>query len=711
MTSVDAPPHSGHPDFVGPLLVADTRAFVAAWRDASMADAAAPDRGAQLAELLERSKTLQLRARAAGVGGLAHHLGAAQELLQLESPDAAALQECLRNVLELAWQFEQEIELQRMPRGIGPVSEVLPAESAPVTPLPAIAPVVERPSSAPPGPPPAPWPGWKRRSTGSEPNLEPPRPETVQDGVAALSHVLGLPPLAPAALPALPASPSVEPSVEPAVEAAAVLVPAEFVVDDDEDELSDEDWAIRLDFSRRTGRHSLMPRQHEVAIDLPANILPAFRRSRAARRPWLLAALGLSVLGVTAVALAFSGRFGTREMADTATLTRSAALLPLSSARSDVASLNVLLAQVHGYGSEESPALAQLIDAEAAALTKAVTEPCAAGSRSCALAEEGRQILQQEPLAQRPARPPGGAEWLSGLERPRIGVQEDARVGSQLEFHTRNPVGRDIFQALLFQCAPIQQHVRDALRQRGLPLELLAVAMVESGCAPDAESPAGGRGLWQFTLDRAHAYRLAARAGVIDERISVVKSTDAALELLSDLRQKLGSWELALASYQLGPFSVLARARQARPGVEYGDLANAQRLPAETVLYVAKVQAFALILTNLEHFRFEAVPVKTEPASAALLVPAGTRIGLVARAVGSSASRIRELNPELIAESVPGGAGEQLSLLVPRDADPRAHDALERLIADADGADECVPLNFDWGRQRLTRAMLSRCKR
>src|SRR4051812_15749427 len=128
MTSVDAPPHSesGQLDFLGPLLVADTRAFVAAWRDASTAKATAVDRGELFAELLERSKTLQIRARAAGVGGLAHHLAAAQQLLEQESPDAERLQECLRNVLELTWQFEQEIELQRMPRGIGPVSEAPP---------------------------------------------------------------------------------------------------------------------------------------------------------------------------------------------------------------------------------------------------------------------------------------------------------------------------------------------------------------------------------------------------------------------------------------------------------------------------------------------------------------------------------------------------------------------------------------------------------
>ena len=533
-----------------------------------------------------------------------------------------------------------------------------------------------------------------------------PAPDTGQGGTAALSQVLGLTPLAVA-------ESSAARRAGPPVEAAAELVPAEFVEDDEDDELTDEDLAIHLDLSRRTDRHSLMLAQHEVAIELPPRIVPAFRRhrSRPSRRPWLLAALAFAVLSsVAAVALLFSSRFAARDEADAATLTHSAALLPLSSARPGAEGLYVLLTQVHHYGSDESSALAQLIDEDAAAMAKAVTAPCAPGSLGCQLSEQARQILQQKPLDRR-APAPAPAEWLSGLERPRIGVQEDARVGNQLEFHGKNPVGRDIFQGLLFQCAPFQEQFQEALAQRGLPLDLLAVVMVESGCAPDAESLAGARGLWQLTLARAHAYRLEAKAGLIDERLSVAKSTDAALELLSDLYHKLGSWELALAGYQLGPFSVLAHMQQAGPNVDYSDLANSARLPPETVLYVAKVQAFAVILANLERFRFQAAPAKADSSSTALLVPAGTRLGLVARAVGSSASRIHELNPELIAQTVPGAPSEQFSLQVPADADPRAHDLLERLIADADGVDECVPLNFDWGRQKPTRAMLSRCKR
>jgi membrane-bound lytic murein transglycosylase D len=182
--------------------------------------------------------------------------------------------------------------------------------------------------------------------------------------------------------------------------------------------------------------------------------------------------------------------------------------------------------------------------------------------------------------------------------------------------------------------------------------------------------------------------------------------------LLSDLHRKLGSWELALAAYEIGPFGLLAQLQRAGAETNFWDLLQAGRLPAESASYVPRVQAFALILANLEHFQFQrAQPASAPPASVALVVPSGTRLGLLARAASCSATRIRELNPELLGDTVPGNQGEQFTLQVPSQGAPTAREQLERLIAQADGADECVPLNFDWGRQRFTRAMQDRCKR
>jgi hypothetical protein len=122
------------------------------------------------------------------------------------------------------------------------------------------------------------------------------------------------------------------------------------------------------------------------------------------------------------------------------------------------------------------------------------------------------------------------------------------------------------------------------------------------------------------------------------------------------------------------------------------------------------VQAFALILANLPKFRFESAKGRVPEVTAGLEVPPGTRLGLVARAAASSTTRIRELNPDVLGDRMPDWPGERFVLRVPREAGERAREALPALIAAADRADECVPHAFDWGRQRFTPAMASRCE-
>jgi hypothetical protein len=808
MTAGEPSPATGQLDFVGALLVADTRAFAEECLSLLSATGLSSD---QLPELRERSKTLQLRARAAGIGGLAHHLGLGEECLQ--NPPPERLEECLRNIQELAWQLEQEIELQR-------ASRARPSKAPPSSPA-AVKPEL-RSTLAPALPPIPAWPGWKRRGAADEvaskkqingaaaaeslgrparsspasariasfdeapppaegwlsatepaqpaapvestpawpavaaaspvadelPSARAPLPESSQgsalavgsepvagpevaedqavpsasepiseeanaseqaptsnepEGVAALSEVLGR-------VPSTPVPSVVEPS-RVAVEAAAELVPGEFVTDE-EDELTDDNLQINLDFSRRTGKHPMLLGAREVAVDLPPRVAPPFRkRTRPSRRRWLTAGAAFGLFGgAAAIAIFLFSRFGAHDAElDATTLTRSGALRPVPPGGEE--GLYVLKAQVHGLGQSDSPALSQLVDDEVAAMAKALKEPCGEGSQSCALAEQGRQILQQKPIAERAPRNEAAAPWLAGLVLPRIDVPNDARVRSQLQLFVQDRVGREQFQSLLFQCAPFRELFQAASTQRALPNELTALVMAESGCALDSESAAGGRGLWHLTPERARAYHLEVKAAVLDERSSVAKSTDAALDLVNDLYQKLGSWELAIAGYRLGPFNVLARMQQAGRDVTYRDLANAGVLPDDTLNYVAKVEAFAVILANLEHFRFQAPPPANVERATLLLVPAGTRLGLVARAVGTSTSKIRELNPELIADTVPGASGAQFSLQVPGDANPKARDAIDRLIAEGDDEDECVPLNFDWGRQRFTRQMSSRCKR
>jgi len=93
--------------------------------------------------------------------------------------------------------------------------------------------------------------------------------------------------------------------------------------------------------------------------------------------------------------------------------------------------------------------------------------------------------------------------------------------------------------------------------------------------------------------EAARAYHMRVVDDVIDERLSPPKSTEAGISFLSDLKSKLGSWDLAFAAYNCGPFGVLGRIARAGGDVGFWDLVDAEMLPEETANYVPTIEAFA----------------------------------------------------------------------------------------------------------------------
>jgi hypothetical protein len=127
------------------------------------------------------------------------------------------------------------------------------------------------------------------------------------------------------------------------------------------------------------------------------------------------------------------------------------------------------------------------------------------------------------------------------------------------------------------------------LREEQLPVEALAVALVESGFNPLALSPKGARGIWQLMPATARRYGLTVEAAN-DHRTDPAHATRAAARYLRDLYTMFGDWELALAAYNAGEGRV-ARAIS-RAGVrDFDELSRRGLLPLETRNYVPAVLA------------------------------------------------------------------------------------------------------------------------
>src|SRR5690554_3075524 len=180
----------------------------------------------------------------------------------------------------------------------------------------------------------------------------------------------------------------------------------------------------------------------------------------------------------------------------------------------------------------------------------------------------------------------GAAPEVDAGARWDLTVTRNDRVEYWIRFlRTRN---RDRTRLWLERSGRYAPMIRRELRARGMPEDLVYLALIESGFSPRAYSSAHAVGIWQFIAATARRYGLEV-SSYVDERRDPIASTRAALDYLQDLYGRFGSWYLAAAAYNTGENRVERILRQRVGGARGHDSLFwkiDQYLPRETRDYV-----------------------------------------------------------------------------------------------------------------------------
>ena len=230
------------------------------------------------------------------------------------------------------------------------------------------------------------------------------------------------------------------------------------------------------------------------------------------------------------------------------------------------------------------------------------------------------------------------------------------------------------FEATLSRAGLYSDMIRGKLRARGMPEELVYLAMIESEFLTHARSDVLATGMWQFMDPTARAYGLRID-GYVDERRDPVRATDAALEYLGDLHQQYGSWYLAAAAYNAGPARVslaLARRSGGRPDRNVNGEGDADlyweiidHLPAETAQYVPRLLAATYLARYAARYDLE-VTLADPYVYDLIWAPGATSLSDLGARMGLPDDRMRELTPQLTRGVTPPGSVYPLRVPVGR---------------------------------------------
>lgn len=204
-----------------------------------------------------------------------------------------------------------------------------------------------------------------------------------------------------------------------------------------------------------------------------------------------------------------------------------------------------------------------------------------------------------------------------------------------------------------------------ALEERGLPLELKYLPVIESGLDPNAVSRHGATGLWQFMIATAKGMGLEVNS-LVDERRDPYLSSKKAAQYLSDLYATYNDWSLAIAAYNCGPGAVNKAIRRAGGDPKNHDFWSIyEYLTPETRGYFPMFIAANYVMNYYPQHNISPV-IPTKPLiTDTLQISDRVHLNQISSVLNIPVEELRVLNPQFRADVIPGSADRSYTLVLP----------------------------------------------
>jgi len=220
----------------------------------------------------------------------------------------------------------------------------------------------------------------------------------------------------------------------------------------------------------------------------------------------------------------------------------------------------------------------------------------------------------------------------------------NSRVEGWIDYFTGK--GRGHMERYLERSSKYLPRMREIFKKSGLPVDLVYLALIESGFNLRAKSRAKAVGPWQFMKATGKRYGLRIDSWV-DERRDPIRSTQAAAAYLKDLYLMFESWYLAASAYNAGEYKIL-RAIEELQTNNFWRISETKLIRRETKDYIPKLISAAIIAKNPHKYGFKDLSYQEPLEFETVEISQPLSLRELARTIDCSTDEMLDLNPAFL---------------------------------------------------------------